>query len=218
MTRRRWLIGGAIVLLVAVLGLLGAYARPSSAPDASCAARLIFQGRLYEAIGIARGSFTFAEQLGEATQPACFDSIREDGSGNVTLEGSDDQSVRINAVDGFDPRVAIARRDDPSAIYVAVGRCARYVGGEFWACLRRNESPVSCVPSAFVYATSSLVTTHYLCTSEDGVQVADVQVQQPFGRTTFKGTFPPWLRKRVGSNALSRYPWASARGFSPPEA
>jgi hypothetical protein len=53
--KRRWLIGGVVVLLATVLGLLGASGLPSSAPDASCAARLIFQGRVYEAIGIARG-------------------------------------------------------------------------------------------------------------------------------------------------------------------
>jgi uncharacterized protein DUF6281 len=187
--KRRWLIGGVVVLLATVLGLLGASGLPSSAPDASCAARLIFQGRVYVAIGIARGSFTFAEQLGEATQPACFDSTREDESGNVTLEGSNDQSVRINAVDGVDPRVAIARQDDPSAIYVAAGVCASYVGGEFWSCIRGNGSPVSCVQSVSgaVYATPSVVTSSYRCTSKDGVQVADVEVRQPFGLTAFRG-------------------------------
>lgn len=50
-----------------------------------------------------------------------------------------------------------------------------------------NASPVSCVQSGAVYATPSIVTSSYRCTSEEGVPVADVEVQQPGGLTAFKG-------------------------------
>jgi hypothetical protein len=52
-----------------------------------------------------------------------------------------------------------------------------------------NDSRVSCTPWGGMasYATPTIETTFYRCTSQDGVQVADVQVQQPFGLTAFKG-------------------------------
>jgi hypothetical protein len=53
-----------------------------------------------------------------------------------------------------------------------------------------NASPVSCVQSGAAgadYATPSILTSSYRCTSENGARVADVRVQQPLGLTAFKG-------------------------------
>jgi hypothetical protein len=52
--------------------------------------------------------------------------------------------------------------------------------------LRHHVSCVQSVSGA-VYATPSVVTSSYRCTSKDGVQVADVEVRQPFGLTPFRG-------------------------------
>jgi hypothetical protein len=50
-----------------------------------------------------------------------------------------------------------------------------------------SASPVSCIEAPVSYGTPLFQITSYRCTTADGVRVADVQVKQPAGRTTFKG-------------------------------
>jgi Family of unknown function (DUF6281) len=153
---RPWLRRPRVVLVavVAVVVLVPLFASFLSADgegdgNSGCAALLRFQGVEYRGDSIGDRRLSLQDSLGSAVVPSCTDAVIEDqDAGTTTVLGSPGGTVEVFSLQGIDPSVAIAREDEPTAVYVAAGRCVAYTGwSDFEACLRE---PVVFAGTAYV--------------------------------------------------------------------
>jgi hypothetical protein len=125
----------AVLVLVAVLvvAIVAAQAAAEAPARERCRAQVVYRGVKYNGLEASHLRLKFGLPAGTALEPQCVDTPPFPPKTQY-------RPVAVRKVVGIRARVAIARRDVPNLIYVAVDRCRNTATrAAFVRCLRTSR-------------------------------------------------------------------------------
>jgi hypothetical protein len=126
--------------IFALAGLVVGPAAPSTERTEKCRATIVYRGVTYYGLNASHLGLRAGRAAGIAVEPQCVDTPPPCRPGDLCTPAKPRfRQVAVRRVAGVSPRVALARRDVPSIVYVASDRCRTSLRpAALLRCLRRR--------------------------------------------------------------------------------